>query len=196
MRDAVALPKEDRARLHQALAYWIEEATGDRVSEYEGIVGYHLEQAVKLRAELAPVTDDDRAVGRRAARWLGAAGRRALEQDDVGVAAGLLDRASNLLAPDDVERLELLLALGDALVGSGQLARAEVALTEALDRASAAGEDRHRAHGTVAMAILARSIPPDEPFAEAVRNAIDVFTAAGDLVGAERARRLLAELGA
>ena len=64
---------------------------------------------------------------------------------------------------------------------SGDLARAEVVLIEQLDRATRAGEDRLRAHGAVALAILARSIHPEAVYDEkGISDAIEVFNAAGD----------------
>src|SRR5206468_3675316 len=54
IRDAAyaALPKESRSALHERLADWLERKAADRAAEYEEIVGYHLEQAVRYRAEL------------------------------------------------------------------------------------------------------------------------------------------------
>ncbi len=189
----VALPKEDRARLHQALASWIEEVTGERVTEYEGIVGYHLEQAVRMRAELAPATDQDRAIARQAAAWLGAAGRRALAQEDVDVARGLLERAATLLPDDDEARLENLLALGDALVGSGDLVAAEAVLTEQVERAKRSGRERLAAHGVVALAVLARSLHPEEASQDQeIGSAIETFRRASDEHGLALAHLALA----
>ena len=70
---------------------------GERVGEYQEILGYHFEQAYRYRAELGPVDDDARALAARAARHLGAAGRRANDRGDVYAAANLLGRAAALL---------------------------------------------------------------------------------------------------
>ena len=47
IRDAAyeSLPRAVRAELHERLAGWIERTVGERIDEYEEIVGYHLEQA-------------------------------------------------------------------------------------------------------------------------------------------------------
>ena len=47
VRDAAyeSTPKRTRADLHERFASWLERVAGDRVAEYEEIVGYHLEQA-------------------------------------------------------------------------------------------------------------------------------------------------------
>ena len=56
IRDAAyqGLAKERRAEFHERFAAWLEEARRDRLREYEEILGYHLEQAHRLRAQLAP----------------------------------------------------------------------------------------------------------------------------------------------
>ena len=46
------LPKERRAELHERFAEWMERRAGDRLVEYEEVVGYHLEQAYRYRREL------------------------------------------------------------------------------------------------------------------------------------------------
>ena len=73
IRDAAyeSIPKEARAELHERFAAGSSSATGDRTSEYDEIVGYHLEQAYRYRAELGTGRRRDagaRARGRRAAR--------------------------------------------------------------------------------------------------------------------------------
>ena len=53
IRDAAydALPKATRAELHERLADWLEER-GDDLVELDEILGYHLEQAARYKAEL------------------------------------------------------------------------------------------------------------------------------------------------
>jgi class 3 adenylate cyclase/tetratricopeptide (TPR) repeat protein len=91
IRDAAydALPKAVRADLHQRFAEWLSIHGSDLV-EIEEIVGYHLERAVQLLAELGrpdPVLAEV-AMGR-----LATAGRRALWQGDRRSAGSLLQRA-------------------------------------------------------------------------------------------------------
>src|SRR5207244_3585839 len=52
IRDAAydGMPKELRAELHERFAGWLEEHTAGHATELEEIVGYHLEQAYRLRA--------------------------------------------------------------------------------------------------------------------------------------------------
>ena len=96
IRDAAyqGLAKERRAELHENLADWLVDARRDRLREYEVILGYHLEQAHRYRAELAPAdarTDD---LASRAASLLASAGRRAFARGDMSAAVGLLTRAT------------------------------------------------------------------------------------------------------
>ena len=65
-----------------AIADWLQ-ARGDAMAdEWDEILGYHLEQAYRYRAELGPVDDHGAALAVRAAERLGAAGRRAFERRD------------------------------------------------------------------------------------------------------------------
>ena len=66
-------------------------------AEYEEILGYHLEQSYRYRAELGPVDDEAQALGERAAgaSRSGADGGR--RRADVDAASGLLGRAAALL---------------------------------------------------------------------------------------------------
>src|SRR5262249_46805921 len=84
--------KGTRAELHAHVANWIASRVGAAV-EPDETIGWHLEQAHRLLAELGPLDAQGRALGERAARYLAAAGRRALARDDVAVAADLLGPA-------------------------------------------------------------------------------------------------------
>jgi class 3 adenylate cyclase len=80
IRDAAydSLPKAVRAELHERFATWLEEYAPGLV-ELDEILGYHLEQAARYRAELgAPAAGDQRcrAARRRRAPRGGAGGRQ------------------------------------------------------------------------------------------------------------------------
>jgi class 3 adenylate cyclase len=68
IRDAAyrRIPKERKADLHEQHADWLERVAGERVAEYEEVVGYHLERAYLLRTELGPPGDRVRALAERA----------------------------------------------------------------------------------------------------------------------------------
>jgi class 3 adenylate cyclase len=80
-----AMPKRLRAELHEGFAGWLAAATGDRVDEYDDIVGYHLEQAYRYRGELGAIPDDGGTLGRAMAAWRGRAARRSTVAGDARV---------------------------------------------------------------------------------------------------------------
>ena len=137
IRDAAydAMSKELRAELHEQFAAWLENAAGDRVLEYEEILGFHLEQAYRYRTELAPVDDAARDLASRAAERLSSAGMHAGVRGDMAAAADLLDRAVSLLPNDDARRRALFPELLHATIERGQLSRASAILTEAFELA-------------------------------------------------------------
>ena len=123
LRDAAyeALPKEQRADLHERFADWIaENAPG-----LEEILGYHLEQAYGYRAELGPVDSAGRDLARRASALLASAGRRAEARSDVPATINLLERAVKLLPDGDAEAVAIYPDLGTAVAENGDLPRAE-----------------------------------------------------------------------
>jgi class 3 adenylate cyclase/ATP/maltotriose-dependent transcriptional regulator MalT len=126
IRDAAyeSAPKRLRAGLHERFARWLEEVAGDRLAESIEVVGYHLECAVTFQSELGPLDEDGRRLAAAAGERLAAAGRGALARGDVRAATSLLERAAALLPESSVERVELLLDLGAALVEAGALERA------------------------------------------------------------------------
>ncbi len=143
VRDAAydRLLKRTRARLHERFTDWLLEVYGTRVPELEEIIGYHLEQSFRYRAELGPVDAQTRSLGERAARHLGLAGSRAIERGDMPAAASLLQRAAGLLDEGHQDRPRLLLEAGEALTEVGELAAAEAALDAASNAAALLGND-------------------------------------------------------
>ncbi len=138
IRDAVysGLLKRNRATLHERFADWGERVNRDRDrTEYEEILGYHLEQAYSFLAELGPLDDHGREIGVRAFEKLSTTGRRAFGRGDMPAAANLLRRAAGLLPEDDARRLELLPDLGEAFMETGEFAWARVYLEQAIEGA-------------------------------------------------------------
>ncbi len=139
----LAIPKETRAELHERFADWLERTAGERAKELEEILGYHLEQAFLYRKELGPVGEEHSALAIRAGERLAAAGRRAIvARSDLAAAVSLLSRSISLLPVDHPLRREILPELGSALMRTGDFARAEGVLDEALDSAAAVGDRR------------------------------------------------------
>ena len=88
IRDAAyeALPKASRAELHERFAVWLEGRAPDLV-ELDEILGYHLEQAARYRAELGDPVSGSAGAGRGAARGGGPACGRAGGCERLRVAA-------------------------------------------------------------------------------------------------------------
>jgi tetratricopeptide (TPR) repeat protein len=126
------LTKEDRSELHERFGRWLEHALAERPDEVEEIVGHHLEQAHRFRAELAPIDERGRALADEAAERLSAAGRRAASRGDSRAAARLLSRAAALLDVDDLRRPDLLVDAAGQLRQTGLYADATAALDEAV----------------------------------------------------------------
>jgi class 3 adenylate cyclase/tetratricopeptide (TPR) repeat protein len=180
IRDAAygALPKASRAGLHERFATWLG-GHGAGLVELDEILGYHLEQAARYRAELGSA---DPGLSERAAEHLAAAGRGAGLRGDVGAAVNLLDRALRLRI-DSPQDLVLELDLADAMHLSGRPADAQGLLDEAADRAEASGDARAALLARVVRGQLAFQIDPGGKGAELralVEGALPLFEDAED----------------
>ena len=200
IRDAAyqALPKQERAELHERLASWLQQVAGERMGEQQELLGYHLEQAYRSRAELGPPDDHTRTLARGAAEHLDAAGRRALARDDRPAAANLLRRAASLLPAGDAARVQLLPDLGVALMNVGELEQAGAVLGEAATVARAGGEERLAWRASLDYSWLRLLTHPDSGSAEAARReaeqAITRLTDLDDALGLAKAWLLLSEV--
>jgi class 3 adenylate cyclase len=125
--------KGRRSDLHERFADWLERTAGDRASEYEEILGYHLERGYHNLSELGPIDERGRGLATRAAARLGSSGARALARGDIRPAVNLLERAVSLLADDDPARRDLTVKLGIALAEAGQVSRAGELLQDRLE---------------------------------------------------------------
>ncbi len=197
IRDAAydSIAKETRAALHERHAAWLE-AVAQGALELDEIVGYHHEQAFKYRAELGPVDDHVRAVGRAAAQRLGAAGRRAFMRSDGPAGVNLISRSVALLSPDDPLRVELLPNMR-VIQGLSDPGWADRVLTEAVEAAATSGHRGLAAHALVQRGFLrlffaGSSVSPAELF-DVSERAIEVFEELGDDLGLARAWRLVAQ---
>jgi DNA-binding SARP family transcriptional activator len=195
IRDAAyeSIPKEVRAGLHELHADWLSTKTAS--VEYDEIVGYHLEQAFRYRAELGPIDEATRSLGRRAAERLGAAGRRAFVRSDATAGVNLISRSVALLPPDDPFRVELVPSLR-VIQGLPDLSWADRVLTEAVEAAATSGDRGLAAHALVQRGFLrlftGSEVTPSELF-DVANRAIAVFGELGDELGLARAWRLVAQ---
>jgi class 3 adenylate cyclase/tetratricopeptide (TPR) repeat protein len=181
IRDAAyeALPKAERAELHERFAAWLE-VHGTALAELDEVVGYHLEQAHRYRAELGTA---DETLGPRASDRLAAAGRRALLVRDVAAASNLLSRAVSLAPPRGREGVELLLDLGTALVDRGEMREGDARREEAIALAQAIDDRTLELRARCELAILRLVTTPDftgEQGLELARNTIDELGPDGD----------------
>jgi class 3 adenylate cyclase len=96
IRDAAyaALPKRERAEIHERLADWLEEHVGSDLAQYQELIAHHLEQATRYRASLGHAAA--RSIARRAADHLAQVGGRSLAGGAVRHAAAVLRRAMDL----------------------------------------------------------------------------------------------------
>src|SRR4051794_2977180 len=196
IRDASydSLSKTTRAELHEHFAVWLERAAGERIREYEEIVGYHFEQAYLCHRAIGSADEDLRRLGASASERLESAGRRALARADLPAAIRLLERASDPRMVDDGRRARLLPELGAALIGTGHKEQeAEQVLAEARRLAAPTEDECADAHAVVQQQILlvfrAEAGAPDDA-TRAVASVIPIFERCGDEHGLCRAWQL------
>jgi class 3 adenylate cyclase/tetratricopeptide (TPR) repeat protein len=191
-----ALPKATRAELHERFATWLEDH-GAGLVELDEILGYHLEQAYRYRAELGPLDGVAAAIAERATTRLLASSERALERGDGWATVGLLTRATELMPEDDPRRLMAELELAMALGEQGELENA----TERLREVAAAAR-AHDDPGVVERAKLARiwveiQTTSERRMTDALveaEEALATFERIGDVEGAVRALLLIGAL--
>jgi class 3 adenylate cyclase/tetratricopeptide (TPR) repeat protein len=183
IRDAAydALPKATRAELHERVAGWLEEY-GRNLIELDEILGLHLEQAVRYKAELGEADD---ALAKRAGERLAAAGRRALWRSDSPAAVRLLERALDLTRSTRLD-VVLELDLASALWRGHEPDQAAAIAVAAAERARAIGHEKDEALAR-ALGAFYRSwfaADPDVDELEALAgNALALAEHAGDHAG-------------
>jgi class 3 adenylate cyclase/tetratricopeptide (TPR) repeat protein len=183
IREAVyeGLPKERCADLHERLA--------DRLSAENAedeVIGHHLEQAFRCRAQLGLAGSRERELAVLAQARLEAAARKVLLGGDPHAAIDLLERAASLLPADDPDRLGVLPALGAALFEGGRLADADRVLQEAIDHVDA--DDLLRARARIEQLFVRMQAEGTIVGAkDAADEALQVFELSGDELGQSRA---------
>jgi class 3 adenylate cyclase/Flp pilus assembly protein TadD len=175
-----AIPKKERAEMHERFATWVEQMTRDRPGEFEEILGHHLEQAYRLRAEVGQA---DVELGRRGFGALAAAGRRAFARGDMPAAVSLLKRAVALAPADDERRADLLPDLAFALLETGDFPGMQEIVDETRAAAAARGDALLDAQSAL-LALWAQLYTDPEGWAEVAereaKRAIEAFEAEGD----------------
>ena len=137
IRDAAyeSLPKAARAELHERHAGWLE-SLGAAVPEPDARIGFHLERAYYLAREVGSDGGGEHDLAIKAGQLLAEAARQAHRRGDISGEIGFLDRAIELLGPDNPTGAELLPALGSALSEAGTFDQA----AEVAERAVEVGQ--------------------------------------------------------
>ncbi|MEP6812990.1 MAG: adenylate/guanylate cyclase domain-containing protein [Actinomycetota bacterium] len=193
IRDAAydALPKSRRAELHERLADWLEATAGARRRELEELVGYHLERAHALAADLGTARPD---LSARARVLLTASGQRALDGGDAPAAIALLRRSLALPGPRDAPRGEALLALALALQDAGDFPGADNVLDRGRALADELADPQLEARMLVEQSFLQFHTQPKQWVEEALptaERAIAALEATADDTGLARAWMLV-----
>jgi class 3 adenylate cyclase len=172
VRDAAyaSLTKEQRADLHARFADWLERIAGERLIEYEEVIGYHVEQAYQYRSELGLTDELTTGLRDRAAGRLRAAGLRARARDDTHAAASLLSRAA-ALTRDERERVVLLLDVADAMALLGDVQGANRMFLEAREAAVRADDELLTVRAELERAVFEQTTNPSSDEAGLVATA-------------------------
>jgi tetratricopeptide (TPR) repeat protein len=174
IRDAAyeALSKSERASLHERFADWLARVSGDRIEEYEEILGYHLEQAAGYRRELGQTSDAER-LGSAAGEYFLTAGTRADRRGDNTAVIPLMRKASELL--QGAARNDALLVLATALSGAGEYGESRGILERVRDAAGGAGDRVMERRATIrwSVIVIGEPEPGDAVIRAGLREAID-----------------------
>ncbi|MEX1265033.1 MAG: adenylate/guanylate cyclase domain-containing protein [Actinomycetota bacterium] len=173
IRDAAyqAMPKEQRAELHERSASWLGSIAGERLPEYEEILAHHLEQAYRYRRDLGSDDEHTRGLAEEAGARLLASAERARRRGDFSAARALLERCV-----DVAQGSRLAAALTSLAATLSELTDfpgcVEVA-ERAIEAASASG-DRHLALRARMLGSEARGqIDPSHALAHSQRDIED-----------------------
>ena len=86
-----------RAELHEGCSRWLAQKGG----EFDELVAYHLEQAVRFRSELGPLDAHGQDLAARGGNLLATAARSASARGDMPAAVGLFERSVLGVLPHD-----------------------------------------------------------------------------------------------
>jgi class 3 adenylate cyclase/tetratricopeptide (TPR) repeat protein len=192
-----SLLKRVRAALHERFVVWAERVNKERgrETEFEEILGYHLEQAYRYRTSLGVIDAGAVEVGVQAAAKLGSAGRRALGRGDLSAAVSLLRRAAATLRRESPQRLELLVDVAEGLIQEGKFDETTSTLQEVKAIAGEIDEARLMVRAELIMVSVDQFRAGGESAAgraiDTANRAISVLEPIDDAAGLARAWRLL-----
>jgi DNA-binding SARP family transcriptional activator/class 3 adenylate cyclase/tetratricopeptide (TPR) repeat protein len=186
-----SMTREDRARLHERFAEWLEGDGRRTLPELDEVLGYHLEQAVEHRRMLRGADDHDRQLAARAGEHLARAGLRAHARLDAAAAVNLSSRAKSLLPSGHPRRREVMRVLAEAYPMQGSHDASDAVLVEMLDEARAEGDHLLEEVVRLERARLRLLTGPDptrlETIKEGARRALALFSESGDHARAAQA---------
>jgi class 3 adenylate cyclase/tetratricopeptide (TPR) repeat protein len=188
VQDAVyrAAPKRLRAELHERYADRLDSESAE-LPDLDEFVGYHLEQAYRLRTQLGESDRRTEQLARESSVRLGEAGMRAAKRGDVPAALGLLRRAASMPPLPPAHVSELLSELGNLLRAAGDLDGALGVLERALGLADAASDRKARARAEMERGYVLLTVhsKTGDELLDVTARARPLFEAAGDerLVG-------------
>ena len=134
-----SMTKQDRARLHERFADWLENEATDPPPELDEIAGYHLEQAIEQRRAIG-LMDTIPVLAERAGNRLASAGERAFGRFDISAAENLLSRARLLLPPENSRRVQVTRVLAEAYQVLGRHSPSDELLAELMNAERAVGD--------------------------------------------------------
>jgi class 3 adenylate cyclase len=185
IRDAAydGLPKAARAELHERFAAWLEGHGGELI-ELDEILGYHLEQASRYRAELGLGGEKTDELARRAADRLAAAAERAAIRHDATAAVTLYERTL-ALGSDQSTTFERELKLIHARMEAGDLAGALRDADGLIERAYHDQDRPRELRARLARAHVSYLAEPGtvDEFRPLVDEALELFAALDDDAG-------------
>jgi class 3 adenylate cyclase/tetratricopeptide (TPR) repeat protein len=178
-----AMPKAQRAVLHERYARRLVEHGADAGGEIDAFVGHHLEQAARLQRDLAPGAAGVTELEARAAAALASAAERAAHAGDNRSACVLLERTLALMPERAPARRRRLLELSWARADTWSTALARAAVEEGLALAPPGPPDLDHLALQAQQANLrlqaGEHFDPEIAF-EVGRRAADAAKAAGD----------------
>jgi DNA-binding SARP family transcriptional activator/class 3 adenylate cyclase/tetratricopeptide (TPR) repeat protein len=190
-----SMTKATRAELHEWVAHWLEDGADQGRSEFEELIGYHLEQAHRFRRELGLHDAQTRTLGVRAGEQLASAGLRAFARFDAAAAENLLSRARALLPHDHPLGSKLVRNLAEAHAVMGRHADADGLLSELLEEVRVSEDIGLEHFIRLERARILLATGPDPTSLDAIRDeaerALKVFEADGNEAGLSHACHVL-----
>jgi DNA-binding SARP family transcriptional activator/tetratricopeptide (TPR) repeat protein len=189
-----SMTREDRARLHEHYADWLESAATP-VADLAEIAGYHLEQAVVHRRASGLVDATLPALAARAGERLADAGTQAFARFDITAVENLLSRSRAVLPEDHPRRTLVTQRLAEVDLILGRFGEGQQLLGELIDQAGVTGNLSYQRSARLERARIQFIIGPDPVPLTAIRDEANAaaahYAATGNAAGRGRAHFLL-----